>query len=150
MEINFEYKFKDKVDLGTRVRAILGVPEEFLDNETISSPVFLVKASKYVNKHISEVDEDIEIDEDLLGISFIYYICYSLCVGMYARLPKQMENLSTKTILQNIDWDKKAIEMLNACNDIIENALEDVGEEVSLGNTFAVLSDASEYPNTLI
>lgn len=150
MEINFSYKFKNKDDLGTRVRAILGVPEEYLDNETISSPVFITKASKYVNKQISEINENAEIDEDLLGISFVYHICYSLCVGMYARLPKQMENLSTKTILQSIDWDKKALEMLNTCNDIIDNALEDLGEEVSLGNTFAVLSDESEYPNTLI
>lgn len=149
MEIDFKNRFKNE-ELGIRVRAILGVPEEYLNNDTISSPNFKVKANKYVNKRISEVDEDADIDMDLLGIAYIYYICYLLCVGMYSRLPKQMENLSTKTILQSMDWDKIALEMLDACNDIIDDILEELGEDISLGSSFAVLSNESEYPNTLI
>lgn len=147
MNIGFESLVKD---LGIQVRAILGVPEEFLSDDIISSPVFKTKADKYINKKISELEEDIDIDIDLLKIAYVYYICYLLCSGMYARLPKQMENLSTKTILLSIDWDSKALEMLDKCNETIDEALEDIGEEIEVGNSFAVLTDASEYPNTTI
>lgn len=147
MNIGFESLVKD---LGIQVRAILGVPEEFLSDDIISSPVFKTKADKYINKKISELEEDVDIDIDLLKIAYVYYICYLLCSGMYARLPKQMENLSTKTILLSIDWDSKALEMLDKCNETIDEALEDIGEEIEAGNSFAVLTDASEYPNTTI
>ncbi len=147
MNIGFESLVKD---LGIQVRAILGVPEEFLSDDIISSPVFKTKADKYINKKISELEEDVDIDIDLLKIAYVYYICYLLCSGMYARLPKQMENLSTKTILLSIDWDSKALEMLDKCNETIDEALEDIGEEIEVGNSFAVLTDASEYPNTTI
>lgn len=147
MNIGFESLVKD---LGIQVRAILGVPEEFLSDDIISSPVFKTKADKYINKKISEIEEDVDIDIDLLKIAYVYYICYLLCSGMYARLPKQMENLSTKTILLSIDWDSKALEMLDKCNETIDEALEDIGEEIEAGNSFAVLTDASEYPNTTI
>lgn len=148
--IKFSKQLDDE-ELGLRVRAILGVPEEFLTNDVISSPVFQARAEKYVNKKILEYTEKIEeIDRELLKIGYIYYICYQLCSGMYARLPKQMENLSTKTILLSIDWDAKALEMLNQCDDLIDEALEDVIDEVEYGNTFAVLTNESEYPNTLI
>ena len=133
-------------DLNTRVRAILGVPEEFLTNEIISSPTFSIKANKYINKKISEYED---LDENLLNIAFIYYVSYLLCFGMSARLPKQMENVNTKTVLQSIDWDSKALELLDQCNDAIEEAIEDV-EDIQYGETFAVLSDVSEYPNTSI
>lgn len=147
MNIDFESLVKD---LGIQVRAILGVPEEFLSDDIISSPIFKTKADKYVNKKISELDENVGIDIDLLKIAYVYYICYLLCSGMYARLPKQMENLSTKTILLSIDWDSKALEMLDKCNETIDEALEEIGEEIEVGNSFAVLTDASEYPNTTI
>jgi hypothetical protein len=133
--------------LGQRVRAILGVPEEFLTDDIISSPIFITKADKYINKKISEYES---LDKNLLNIAYVYYIAYLLCLGMYARLPKQMENLSTKTILQSIDWDSKALELLDQCNEIIDDAIEELGEDVETGNTFAVLTDESEYPNTTI
>ena len=66
---------------------------------------------------------------------------------MYARLPKQMENVSTKTILQTIDWDKMALEMLNKCNEILDEAIAQVDEDVDYSVSFAVLTDSSEYPN---
>ena len=145
MKIDFVDKNKIE-NLGIRVRAILGVPEEYLTDDIISSPTFAIKASKYINKNISEYED---LDENLLNIAFIYYICYLLCSGMSARLPKQMENVNTKTVLQSIDWDSKALEMLGQCNDTLEEALEDI-EDIQYGETFAVLSDASEYPNTSI
>lgn len=153
-----EVKFNmNKENLGIRVRAILGVPEEILTDEIISSPVFLTRANKYINKkingYISQVIEEItleDIDKNLLDIAYIYYICYLLCSGMDARLPKQMENTSTKTILQTINWDEKALEMLQTCNDTLESAMEDIVDESELGFTFATLTDESEYPNTTI
>ena len=145
MTIDFVKKNKVE-DLGLRVRAILGVPEDFLTNETISSPTFLIKANKYINKNISEYEE---LDESLVTIAYIYYVCYLLCTGMYARLPKQMENVNTKTVLQSIDLDSKALEMLEQCNETLEEAIEDVSD-IDYGVSFAVLTDESEYPNTSI
>lgn len=150
MKIDFEKEFP-KEDLGIRIRAILGVPEELLEDDVISSPTFIIKASNYVNKKIVDFDElTLEDNKDLLKISYLYYVSYLLCLGMYARVPKQMENVSTKTILQSIDWDSLALELLDKCNEIIDEVLEDIGEEIQYGNTFAVLSDESEYPNTSI
>lgn len=153
-EIKFE---ENNEELSNRVRAILGVPEEILTDDIISSPIFKLRASKYINKkinsYIDEATEEIseeDIDKDLLEIAYIYYICYLLCTGMDARLPKQMENTSTKTILQTISWDEKALEMLQTCNDTIDSVMEDIIDETDLGFTFAVLTDESEYPNTSI
>jgi len=144
MTINFE---KNKVeDLESRVRAVLGVPEEFLENEVISSPSFLIKANKYINKKIKDYED---LDESLIKIGYIYYVCYLLCSGMSARLPKQMENVNTKTVLQSIDWNKKALEMLDMCNGAIEDAIEEYSED-EYQSTFAVLSNSSEYPGTFI
>lgn len=134
-------------EIGKQVRAILGVPEEILTDDIISSsPVFTLKAEKYINKRIQEYSG---LDENLLHISYIYYISYLLCVGMDARLPKQMENLSTKTVLQSIDWIAKSLELLGKCNEIIDDLISE-GEDVTLGNTFAVLSEPSQYPNQTI
>lgn len=144
MEIEFE---EVKKELPVRVRAILGVPEEILTDEIISSPIFALKASKYINKKIQEYEE---VDEDLLDIAYIYYVCYLLCTGMYARLPKQMENISTKTILQTINWDERALDMLNTCDETIDMAISEIVEDLETGNTFAVLTSSSEYPNTTI
>ena len=146
--MSIEFKIGNNT-LSDNVRAILGVPEEILTNDIISSPVFLSKAEKYINKKVKDYEES-ELDMDLLKVSYSYYISYLLCVGMDARLPKQMENLSTKTILQSIDWIQKAEEMLAKCNEIINDVIEAIDGEVETGSTFAVLTDSSEYPNTLI
>lgn len=135
--------------LSKNVRAILGVPEEILTDDIISSPVFLSKAEKYINKKLKDYESE-KLDVDLLKVSYSYYVSYLLCVGMDARLPKQMENLSTKTILQSINWIEKAEEMLSKCNEIIDDVIEAIDDEVETGSTFAVLTGSSEYPNTLI
>lgn len=149
MAIDFE---KTPEELGNQVRAILGVPQEFLTDEVISSPVFLKQAETYINKKISEYTiKQGSIPEELLKIGYIYYVCYLLCLGMYARLPKQMDNINTKTILLSIDWNQMALDMLDRCDEIVDNALEDFqDEDINYGNTYAVLTDASEYPNTTI
>lgn len=133
-------------DLSQRVRAILGVPEEFLSDEVISSPTFVIKADKYINRKIDEYEG---LDKNIINIAFIYYVAYLVCFGMYARLPKQMENVNTKTVLQSIDWDSKALELLDECNSALDDAIAEV-EDIQYGETFAVLSDSSEYPNTSI
>lgn len=134
-------------DLEDRVRAIMGVPELILIDDVISSPVFLTRAEKYINRRIKEYEE---LDGNLVQIATLYYICYLLCPGMYARLPKQMENVSTKTVLQNIDWDKMALDMLAKCNEVLEEALLEIEEDVDYSVSFAVLTDSSEYPNETI
>lgn len=145
MTIDFIDKNKIE-DLNSRVRAILGVPEDFLTDDIISSPTFIEKADRYINRAIKEYED---LDEYLVNIAYVYYVCYLLCFGMSARLPKQMEDVNTKTILQSIDWDSKALELLGQCNDALEEAIEELGE-VQYGDTFAVLTDSSEYPNTSI
>lgn len=139
----------DSSILSENVRAILGVPEEILTDDIISSPVFSTKAEKYINKQLEDYDI-LEEDMDFLKIAFSYYVSYLLCVGMDARLPKQMENLSTKTILQSINWINKAEEMLSKCNEIIDDIIESIDDTVETGSTFAVLTDSSEYPNETI
>lgn len=145
MVINFEEKPIEQ--LGIKVRAIMGVPELILLDSTITSPIFLKKAEKYINKNIEEYDG---LDEILIEIAAIYYICYLLCPGMYARLPKQMENVSTKTVLQGIDWNSMALDMLGKCNEALEEAISDVTDDIDYSVSFATLTDASEYPNTTI
>lgn len=142
MTINLEENPIDELEV--RVRAIMGVPKLILLDDTISSPVFLKRAEYYINKNIKDYEE---LDTSLIEIATIYYICYLLCPGMYARLPKQMENTSTKTILQTIDWDNMAIEMLNKCNEILDEAIAQVDEDIDYSVSFATLTDSSEYPN---
>ena len=69
---------------------------------------------------------------------------------MVARLPKQMENVSTKTVLQTIDWDSKALELLGLCDEIMDDILAELDDDFQYGNTYAVLTEASDYPNTNI
>lgn len=139
---------KNKIDdLPVRVRAIMGVPDLILLDDVISSPDFLLRANKYINKIIKEYED---LDTSLLEIAAIYYICYLICPGMYARLPKQMENTSTKTILQSINWDSMAIEMLGKCNEILDDAISEVNDDIDYSVSFAVLTSSSEYPNDTI
>ena len=58
-------------DLEIRVRAIMGVPELILLDETITSPDFLIRAERYINKSIKDYDT---LDESLLQIATVYYI----------------------------------------------------------------------------
>lgn len=144
MKIDLEENPIDELEV--RVRAIMGVPELILLDDIITSPDFLVRAERYINKNIKEYDD---LDESLIEIATVYYICYLLCPGMYARLPKQMENVSTKTVLQNIDWDKMALEMLGKCNELLEEAISEVSD-IDYSVSFAVLTSSSEYPNETI
>ena len=145
MTIDLEEKPIEELEI--RVRAIMGVPDLILLDDVISSPVFLKRAEKYINRNIKEYDD---LDESLIEIATIYYICYLICPGMYARLPKQMENVSTKTVLQTIDWDKMALDMLAKCNEVLEEALLEIDEDIDYSVSFAMLTDSSEYPNTTI
>lgn len=136
--------------IGKRVRAILGVPEAILTNEIISSSIFKKQAENYINKNIKDYLELINKNNtNLLEISSMYYIAYLLCAGMDSRLPKQMENLSTKTVLNSINWDEKALEMLNKADEVLDDFLEDYTDEDGY-NTFADLSDEMDYPETNI
>lgn len=140
----------DDIEIGKRVKAVLGVPNEFLTDDVICSPIFIKKAESYINKALKEQQEKIEeIDKSLLEIAGIYYIGYLLCVGMDARLPKQMENLSTKTILQSINWDEKALELLEQANIILDDVLSEFEEE-TYSLTIAELSDETSYPESNI
>ena len=145
MKINLEENQIE--DLESRVRAILGVPELILIDDVIASPVFMIRAEIFINKKIKNYEN---LDERLIEVATVYYICYLLCPGMYARLPKQMENVSTKTILQNIDWDKMALEMFAKCNEVLEDAISEVTDSVDYSVSFATLTASSEYPNTNI
>ena len=141
-------------ELPIRVRAIMGVPAELLEDNVILSPTFLIQAGSFINSRLAEYETDYE--EQLSNynyyfeISYIYYVCYLLCAGMYSRLPKQMENVSTKTVLQTTDWDKMALDFLDKANEMLDKAIEELtGEEESLGTTMAILSEESTYPNTI-
>jgi len=146
-----KYKIKlGQEAIGKRIRAILGIPEGFLDDEVISSSIFIKETENYINKNIKEYLELIDENNlNLLEISSMYYMSYLLCTGMDARLPKQMENLSTKTVLNSINWDEKALEMLAKADEILDDFLDDYSDETGY-NSFAELSDEMEYPETNI
>ena len=145
----YEIKLGEEA-IGKRIRAILGVPEAILTNEIITSSIFKKQAENYINKNIKEyLDLIDENNTNLLEISSMYYIAYLLCTGMDSRLPKQMENLSTKTVLNSINWDEKALEMLAKADEILDNFLEDYTDDNGY-NTIAELSDEMEYPETNI
>lgn len=133
-------------ELAQRVRVIIGVPIEFLDDNTILSSTFLLETQNYINKNIKEYEE---LDETKINISYIYYMCYLICSGMYARLPKQMKNTSTETTLQTINWDEKALEYLDKANSSLYEAIEDVDDTDLYGTTIATLSNETIYPNTI-
>lgn len=143
-----EQEKQEKIEeISKRIRSIIGVPENFLENEVIASPVFIKKAESYINKLIKDVLELIDENNlDLLDIASMYYISYLLCVGMDARLPKQMENISTKTILQTINWDEKALELLDKANEVVYDFLEDYNEDENYYSSFAELSTEQSYP----
>ena len=62
-----------------------------------------------------------------------------------------MENLSTKTILQNISWDAKALEMLEKAQESISDFLSEYDiDEIDYSMTFAGLSDEMEYPEASV
>lgn len=143
-----EQEKQEKIEeISKRIRSIIGVPENFLENEVITSPVFIKKAESYINKLIKDVLELIDENNlELLDIASMYYISYLLCVGMDARLPKQMENISTKTILQTINWDEKALELLDKANEVVYDFLEDYNEDENYYSSFAELSTEQSYP----
>lgn len=148
MAKKFEIKLT-QTETGKRIRAILGVPEAVLTDEVISSLTFIKKTELYINRQIKDYINYIndETEYGLLNVAAMYYLSYLLCVGMDARLPKQMENLSTKTILQNISWDAKALEMLEKAQESISDFLSEYDiDEVDYSMTFADLSDEMEYP----
>ena len=71
MTINFDDIFSTK-EVGTRIRAIMGVPEEILDNSVISSPTFKIKAGRYINKKIADyTDEQLSTSLELLNIAYL-------------------------------------------------------------------------------
>jgi hypothetical protein len=140
-------------EVGKRVRAILGVPDVVLTDEVISSQTFIKKTELFINRQIKDYVQYIteETDYELLKVSAMYYLSYLLCAGMTARLPKQMENLSTKTILQNINWDAKALEMLEKAKESISDFLSEYDiDEVDYSMTFVDLSDEMEYPEASV
>ena len=147
-----KYKLKlSKEEVGKRVRAIIGVPEPFLSDDVISSPVFVKKTESYINNSIKEYLELIEESNGLLDVASMYYLSYLLCVGMEARLPKQMENLSTKTLLQNVSWDKKALSMFNDAEETLGLLFDEYDiDEGNLYGTFAELSSEMDYPETSV
>lgn len=134
-----------------RVRWNLGVHEVFLGNQEILSPIFEVRFNKYIEEYLSEIENiDIENEsiKELLDVSKVYYFCYLLCPGMYARLPERMENVSTKTLLQSIDWFKMQGEMLSNCNDVLDNILGFYEVDIDFSSSVIDLTDEAQYPNT--
>lgn len=153
MAKEFNLENLEKEVIGKRVRSILGVPESFLVDDVISSPEIYDKTIKYINKNIKDYLDELpeDYDKGLLDIASMYYMSYLLCVGMDARLPKQMENLSTKTILQNINWDEKAMELLDRCQEAISDFLDEYDvDEGNLYGTVVDLSDETSYPESNI
>lgn len=140
-------------NLATRVKSVIGVPDAFLSDDVVTSPDFKDKAQEYINNQLYDIREKYqdEVPEDIqskIDMSAVYYICSLIGVTMPVRLPIRMENISTKTLLQTIDWYKFSEEMLSRCDSILSNMLKDEGITDDLGSTIIVLTDETVYPNT--
>lgn len=147
----FSISLEDK-DISARVKSVIGIPDVFLSDVTITSPDFKDKAEMYINSQLKEIQNKkvSGTEQDLIDMSAIYYISYLLCISMPIRLPQRMENISTKTLLQNIDWYKFGEEMLGRCDDLLNKILEDNDIVIQSGTTMIALSDEMSYPNTSI
>lgn len=142
--------FKDDYELVERVTAVIGIPKELLNPENVVSPEYKIKAKNYIKRRLANIIDDIQsFEKETIRMAYIYYIVYLISPTMPVRLPQRMENISTKTLLQTIDWNSFADEMLNRCDELLNELLEDHGEEITLGNTFVELSDSVPYPNEL-
>lgn len=142
--------FKDDYELVERVTAVIGIPKELLNPENVVSPEYKIKAKNYIKRRLANIIDDIQsFEKETIRMAYIYYIVYLISPTMPVRLPQRMENISTKTLLQTIDWNSFADEMLNRCDGLLDELLEDHGEEITLGNTFVELSDSVPYPNEL-
>lgn len=143
--------FKDDYEIVLRVKSVIGIPEEMIKNEDIISPPNKIKTEKYINDKIKNISSELkDYDINNLKIAYIYHIAYLMSFSMPARLPQRMENISTKTQLQPIDWYKFGQEMLKLCDEMIDSVLEDHGESTTYGTTMIDLSDAVAYPNELV
>lgn len=148
---NFSINIDDDI-LVNRVKIVMGVPSEFLDSDSVISPEIKKKAEKYIGKRLEGIKEEIkeEYDKVNVEIAYVYYIAYLISPTMPIRLPQRMENISTKTLLQTIDWDAFGNEMLKRCDDTLDNLLEEFGAEATYGTTLVGLSDTAPYPNELV
>lgn len=145
-----EVIFENDYDIAERVISVIGIPKELLNPEDIVSPEYKIKAEKYIKRKLSNILNDIQEFEKLdIKMAYIYYLVYLIAPSMPVRLPQRMENISTKTLLQTIDWNSFAEEMLNRCDELLDNLLEDYGEELLVGNTMIDLSNSVPYPNEL-
>lgn len=143
--------FKDDYELVQRVKTIIGIPEEMLKDTDIISPQYIGRAEKYIGSKIKDITEELkDYEKEDLKIAFAYYVAYLMSPSMPMRLPQRMENISTKTLLQTIDWEEFGQKMLSICDEVLDGILEEHGIEKALGNTFVDLSDAVPYPNELV
>lgn len=140
-------------DICERVRWLLGVNEVFLPNEEILSPLFSNETKRYINKYLSLIEVEEVTEKDLINLidnSYVYHLAYQLCLGMPSRLPIKMENISTKTTLTQIDWEKKGEELLAKCNSVLDDILEEFEIEIDFSTTIIDMSDESQYPSEYI
>ena len=148
MEENF---FKDEYEIANRVVSVIGIPKELLNPEDIVSPEYKIKTKKYILKKLKNIISDIkDYEKENIRMAYVYYLVYLIAPTMPVRLPQRMENISTKTQFQTIDWNEFANEMYNRCEDLLNDLLEEHGEELVIGNTMVDLSDSVPYPNELV
>lgn len=149
-----EYKSKmEDFDICNRVRWLLGVNSVFLPNEEILSPLFSNETKRYIDKYLSLIETEEVADKDLINLidnSYVYYLAYQLCLGMPSRLPIKMENISTKTTLVEVDWEKKAEDLLAKCNSVLDDILEEFEIELDVTTTIIDMSDEVSYPSEYI
>lgn len=143
--------FEDDEELADRVISVIGIPKELLNPEDIVSPEYKIKAEKYIMRKLKAIlDEIQDYEVESVKMAGVYYVTYLIAPSMPVRLPQRMENISTKTLLQTIDWLAFADEMLNRCDDLLNDLLLDHDIELTYGTTLIDLSDAAPYPNDLV
>lgn len=105
-----------------QVRSLLGVEEDDLPDEVISSSLNVGVAEAVVIRRVPNY-ATITDQADLLFLKMavIHYIAYTLAPGMAARMKQSIQTLDVKWSNQKIDWEARAAELLQQSDFYISN-----------------------------
>lgn len=136
------------------VRYNIGVDEVYVSNQDILSPTNDVMFKNFLKKQTADLpDQEITADSliELIDAAKVCYTSSRIARTMNTRLPIRMENLSTKTLLAETDWDALADKMEASASELLADLVDELAtEETIVGSTIVDLTGSNEYTNGLV
>lgn len=118
-------------DIPERVRFLLGnIESDVMSDKMIESFEYLGKAIRNVTKVLTNFDKYTAEQKEMLDSAIIYSTAALLCHQMPFLLPQSGKTQNDSYSLQNIDYEKKANDLLGKANEIIADIAEDTGLEL--------------------